>query len=80
MVCMYVTNIKELIRCAVTVPYMQYTGFLIYQYYKCTEMLNFATYWCIAGIKGGGGGGGGGGAIPAACLHHALYKVLPAWG
>ena len=26
----YVTNIKALIKCAVTAPYMQYTGFLIF--------------------------------------------------
>ena len=31
----YVTNIKALIRCAVTAPSMQYTGFLSKQYYKC---------------------------------------------
>ena len=31
----YVTNIKALIRCTVTAPYMQYTGFLSKQYYKC---------------------------------------------
>ena len=31
----YVTNIKALIRCAVTAPYMQYTGFLSKLYYKC---------------------------------------------
>ena len=29
----YVTNIKALIRCAVTAPSMQYTGFLSKQYY-----------------------------------------------
>ena len=43
---------------------------LIYQYYKCIEILNFATYWCIAGLKKG--------AIPAAHLYHALYRELPA--
>ena len=31
----YVTNIKALVRCAVTAPYIQYTGFLSKQYYKC---------------------------------------------
>ena len=31
----YVANIKALIRCAVTAHYMQYTGFLSKQYYKC---------------------------------------------
>ena len=31
----HVSNIKALIRCTVTAPYMQYTGFLSNQYYKC---------------------------------------------
>ena len=31
----YVTSIKVLISGAVTAPYMQYTGFLSKQYYKC---------------------------------------------
>ena len=30
----YVTNIKALIRCTVTAPYMQYTGFRSNQYYN----------------------------------------------
>ena len=64
---MMVTNIKALIRCAVTAPYMQYTSFLSKQYYKLCILRPIV---CIAGMAKG--------VIPVACLHHALYKELPA--
>ena len=52
----YVTNIKALIRCTVTAPYMQYTGFLSNQYYNAFfDLLMYSRH-----AKG---------AILAACLH-----------
>ena len=48
----YVTNIKALIRCAVTAPYMQYTGFLDKQYYNVLcDLLMYSRH-----AKGGGEG------------------------
>ena len=42
---------------------------LTYQPYRCIEMSNLVTYWCIAAVKRG--------AIPASHVYHALYKELP---
>lgn len=43
---------------------------LNYQPYRCIEMSNLATYWCIAAVKRG--------AIPAAHVYHALYREFTA--
>ena len=61
----YVTNIKALIRCTHTAPYNTCNT----QVFSVSSTINV---FCdlLKGMKKG--------AIPAACLHHALYTELPA--